>query len=30
MSQALACDNEIEPSQNIGWRKKSEGSDGFG
>ena len=26
MSQALACDNEIEPSQNIGWRKKSEGA----
>ena len=26
MSQALACDIEGDPSQNIGWRKKSEGA----
>ena len=26
MSQALACDHEIDESQNIGWRKKSEGA----
>ena len=26
MSQALACDHEMDESQNIGWRKKSEGA----